>query len=106
LYLAVCFRTFSSSNENGFVAAATAGVSFRWHRSARRIVPRLPEHRRPKSKVVHCDNCRTFILEFAMNNVVERILNAYQTTLLLDAERVADSRKKISRYIESLASAG
>jgi hypothetical protein len=41
-----------------------------------------------------------------MNDVVERILNAYQTMSPLDAERVADSRKKISRYIESLASAG
>jgi len=63
-------------------------------------------HRRPKSEVVHCDNCRTLILEFAMNDVVERILNAYQTMSPLDAERAADSRKKISRYIESLASAG
>jgi hypothetical protein len=63
-------------------------------------------HRRPKSEVVHCDNCSTFILEFVMNDVVERILNAYQTMSPLDAERVADSRKKISRYIESLASAG
>jgi hypothetical protein len=41
-----------------------------------------------------------------MNEVVERILNAYQTMSPLDAERAADSRKKISRYIESLASAG
>jgi hypothetical protein len=56
--------------------------------------------------VVHCDNCSAFILEFAMNDVVERILNAYQTMSPLDAERVADSRKKISRYIDGLASAG
>jgi glycerol-3-phosphate dehydrogenase len=47
-----------------------------------------------------------FILEFAMNDVVESILNAYQSMRPLDAEQAADSRQKISRYIESLASAG
>ena len=41
-----------------------------------------------------------------MNNVVERILNAYQLMRPLDAERVSDSRLKITRYIESLTSAG
>jgi hypothetical protein len=41
-----------------------------------------------------------------MNDVVDRILNAYQLKRPLDAERVADSRQKINRYIESLASAG
>jgi hypothetical protein len=38
-----------------------------------------------------------------MNDVVERILNAYQSMCPLDAERAA---QKISRYIESLTSAG
>ena len=41
-----------------------------------------------------------------MKDVVERILNAYQSMCPLDAERAADSRQKISRYVESLASAG
>jgi hypothetical protein len=41
-----------------------------------------------------------------MNDVVDRILNAYQLKRPLDAEQVADSRQRISRYIESLASAG
>jgi hypothetical protein len=41
-----------------------------------------------------------------MNDIVERILNAYQLKRPLDAERVADSRRKISGYLESLASAG
>jgi hypothetical protein len=41
-----------------------------------------------------------------MNDVVDRILNAYQLKRPLDAERVAYSRQKIGRYIESLASAG
>ena len=41
-----------------------------------------------------------------MNDIVERILDAYQLKRPLDAERVADSRRKISRYLESLASGG
>jgi hypothetical protein len=41
-----------------------------------------------------------------MNDVVEGILNTYQSMRPLDAERAADSRQRISRYIESLASAG
>jgi len=41
-----------------------------------------------------------------MNVVVERILNTYQLMRPLDAERVADSRQRISRYVETLASAG
>jgi hypothetical protein len=98
---AALFR--KSSKENGFVAR---GWRVRWHRSAGTSSRDFRTHRRPKSEVVHCDNCSTFILEFAMNDVVERILNAYQSMCPLDAERAADSRKKISRYIENLASAG
>jgi hypothetical protein len=45
-------------------------------------------------------------LEFAMNDVIERILNTYQSMSPLDAEQTANSRQRISRYIESLASAG
>jgi hypothetical protein len=41
-----------------------------------------------------------------MNDVVEGILHIYQSMRPLDAERVADSRQRISRYIENLASAG
>jgi hypothetical protein len=41
-----------------------------------------------------------------MNDVVERILDAYQSMCPLDAERTADSRQKIGQYIEILASAG
>lgn len=41
-----------------------------------------------------------------MNDVVELILNTYQSMRPLDTEQAADSRQKISRYIESLASAG
>jgi hypothetical protein len=41
-----------------------------------------------------------------MNDVVEGILNAYQSKRPLDAARAAGSRQRISRYIENLASAG
>jgi hypothetical protein len=41
-----------------------------------------------------------------MNDVVEHILNTYQSMRPLDTERAAISRQRISRYIESLASAG
>jgi len=41
-----------------------------------------------------------------MKDVVDRILNDYQLARPLDAERVAESRRKISGYLESLASAG
>jgi hypothetical protein len=47
-----------------------------------------------------------FVPELAMNDVVDRILNDYQLTRPLDAERLADSRRKISGYLESLATAG
>jgi hypothetical protein len=41
-----------------------------------------------------------------MNDLVECILNSYQSKRPLDPERIADSRRKISGYLESLASAG
>jgi hypothetical protein len=56
--------------------------------------------------MVHCGHCSAFILEFVMNEVVELILNTYQSMRPLDTERAADSRQKISRYIEVLTSAG
>ena len=41
-----------------------------------------------------------------MNGVVDRVLNIYQLMRPLDPNRVSDSRRKVTRYIESLASAG
>lgn len=41
-----------------------------------------------------------------MKDVVDRILNIYQLMRPLDPNQVADSGRKITRYIESLASAG
>src|ERR1700730_14883219 len=44
--------------------------------------------------------------EFAMNDAVERILNASQLMRPLGEERISDSRRKITKYIESLSTAG
>jgi hypothetical protein len=41
-----------------------------------------------------------------MMEIVDRVLEIYQTTAKLDSERAAHSRKKIIGYIETLASAG
>lgn len=41
-----------------------------------------------------------------MKDVVDRILNDYQLAGPLDSEQVADSKRKISGYLESLATAG
>jgi hypothetical protein len=49
---------------------------------------------------------RSFVSEFAMNDVVDRILNDYQLIYPLDAEQVAIPRRKISGYLETLATAG
>ena len=44
--------------------------------------------------------------EFVMNDLVDRILSIYQLMRPLDPDHVSDSRQRITRYIESLASAG
>jgi hypothetical protein len=41
-----------------------------------------------------------------MNDLVDRILSIYELMRPLDPDRVSDSRQRITRYIESLASAG
>ena len=41
-----------------------------------------------------------------MNDLVDRILSTYQSMRPLDPDHVSDSRQRITRYIESLASAG
>jgi hypothetical protein len=41
-----------------------------------------------------------------MKHVIDRILSTYQLMRPLDPDRVSDSRQRITRYIESLASAG
>src|ERR1700724_3291986 len=56
--------------------------------------------------MLRCGYCGALISEFAMNDLVDRILNTYQLMRPLDADRLSDSRQKITRYIEILASAG
>jgi hypothetical protein len=41
-----------------------------------------------------------------VNDVVDRILNAYQLKRPLDSERVKNSKRKVAGYIGSLVSAG
>lgn len=41
-----------------------------------------------------------------MNEIVDQLLDTYELTRGLDAARVAQSREKIIRYIDKLASAG
>jgi hypothetical protein len=49
---------------------------------------------------------RLVVSELVMNDLLDRILSTYQLMRPLDPNRVSDSRQKITRYIESLASAG
>jgi hypothetical protein len=41
-----------------------------------------------------------------MIDVVDRILSTYQSMCPLDVDRAMDCRQKITRYLDSLASAG
>jgi hypothetical protein len=56
--------------------------------------------------MLHCRYRSTLVSEFAMKDVVDRILDTYQLMRPLDPDQVSDSRLKITRYIESLISAG
>jgi hypothetical protein len=41
-----------------------------------------------------------------MNDIVDSVLKTYELMGRLDADRLAQSREKISKYLETLASAG
>ena len=56
--------------------------------------------------MLHCVYCGALVAEFAVNDLIDCILNTYQLRRPLDAERVEDSRRKISGYLENLANAG
>jgi hypothetical protein len=56
--------------------------------------------------MLHCVYRAALVSEFTMNDVVDRVLNTYQLMRPLDPDRVSYSRRKITRYIDSLASAG
>jgi len=45
--------------------------------------------------MLRCRYCSALISEFAMNDLVDRILNTYQLMRPLDADRVSDSRQKL-----------
>jgi hypothetical protein len=47
-----------------------------------------------------------YFSEFLMDEVVDRILNRYALVRTLDKAQVAESRERISGYIEKLAAAG
>jgi hypothetical protein len=47
-----------------------------------------------------------YFSDFLMDEVVDRILNRYALVRTLDKAQVAESRERISRYIEKLAAAG
>jgi hypothetical protein len=46
--------------------------------------------------MVHCDYCSAYILEFAMTELVEQILNTYKSMHLLSAEQVEIRGKKLA----------
>jgi hypothetical protein len=71
-------------------------------RRGRRLSARRLQAQRNAASAAHC---LTFVGD-AMNDLVDRILTAYQLTRAPDGELVADSRRKITGYIESLAAAG
>ena len=56
--------------------------------------------------MLHCRYRSALVPELVMDEVVDRIMNTYQLMRPLDPERALDSRRKITRYIESLAFAG
>jgi hypothetical protein len=56
--------------------------------------------------MLHCRYRSALVSEFAMDNVVDRILYTYQLMRPLDSDQISASRPKITRYLESLASAG
>jgi hypothetical protein len=56
--------------------------------------------------MLHCRYRSALVSEFAMEDVVDRILYTYQLIRPLDPNQISASRLKITRYIESLASAG
>ena len=56
--------------------------------------------------MLHCAYCSACVVEFPMIEVVDCILNEYQFDRPIDAKLLAESRLKISKYLEVLGSAG
>ena len=86
--------------ENLFETAVAEDVIIRNH-----LASYLHEHH-PKTGASSTQARSVSRAEFVMNDVIDRILSTYQLMRPLDPDRVSDSRQRITRYIESLASAG
>jgi hypothetical protein len=56
--------------------------------------------------MLHCRYRSALVSEFTMDDVVDRILYTFLLMRPLDPDQISASRLKITRYIESLASAG
>jgi hypothetical protein len=56
--------------------------------------------------MLRCSQCSAVVSEYSMNEIADRVLNAYSLIGELDAARVKQSREKIIGYIDKLASAG
>jgi hypothetical protein len=58
-------------------------------------------------RLLHCGNVGVFkALEFSMKEIVDQALGAYEFIGEMDVAVVAQSREKIVRYIDQLASTG
>jgi hypothetical protein len=56
--------------------------------------------------MLHCPYRSALVSEFTMDDVVDRILYTFLLMRPLDPDQISASRLKITRYIESLVSAG
>jgi hypothetical protein len=56
--------------------------------------------------MLHCNYRGAVVRGFFMDEIVDRALHTYGLTRELDAARIAQSREKIIRYIDTLGSAG
>jgi hypothetical protein len=57
--------------------------------------------------MLQSNDCSAAFSEFSVNDeVIDRVLSTYALTRELDAARVAQSRERIIRYIDTLACAG
>jgi uroporphyrinogen-III decarboxylase len=56
--------------------------------------------------MLRCSQCSAVVSEYSMNEIADRVLNAYSLIGELDPARVKQSREKIIGYIDKLASAG
>jgi hypothetical protein len=56
--------------------------------------------------MLQCNYCGAVKMEYSMQEIVDRALEAYELIDEMDVAVVAQSREKIARYIHQLTSAG